>query len=136
MKGSAPLEFWEEHSSGITISSLGNSHSPITIHRGRKVIRKTEEKIQKRYHLARLVLECFPPPYMMQCSGQGNFLGRGTVVWKDGNSLNCSASNLMWKWSGPGWTEAQTLKLQGYIKKAMEDLSLTEKYPSYYLKLQ
>ena len=150
MEDEKTMELWAE-TEGIEISNLGNSKDPITQYRGRNVIRKSvtikkkvqikgvektlTKEIQKRYQVARLVLECFPPPYMMQCSGQGNFLGRGTVVWKDGNSLNCTASNLMWKWSGPGWTEAQTLKLQGYIKKAMEELSLTEKYPSYYLKL-
>ena len=133
------MEFWAEHS-GIMISNLGNSRDPITEYRGRNVIRKTVtingKTVQKRYQVARLVLECFPPDVMMQCAGLGNHEGKGTVVWKDGNELNDSADNLMWKWDGPGWTEAQMKKRRGYIKRALEELNLTEKYPEYYADLK
>ena len=125
-------EIWDEHA-GIMVSSYGNVGVPTQVYRGRNVVRKMitvdGKVVEKRYLVARLVLECFPPDEIDQCNGLGNHNGKGTVVWLDGNELNDRADNLIWKWDGPGWTKEQKKYHNELISRSIEKLGLEEKYP-------
>ena len=129
------MELWGQVK-GILVSNLGNSKSPITIHQGHRTIRKRVtidgKSVQKRYQVARLVLELFPPEMAYQDEGLGNHEGKGTVVWEDGNELNDRADNLRWKWNGPGWTEALMADRGILVQKAIEALKLTEDMSEFY----
>ena len=47
--------------------------------------------------VARIILTTFEPEL------PGNYKGRGTVCWKNGNRLDNRLANLYWAKSGPGW---------------------------------
>ena len=50
----------------------------------------------KQLPVARVILTTFKP-------SRGNYKGRGTVCWKNGNKLDNSLNNLFWLPTGPGW---------------------------------
>ena len=156
MNEEEPQEFWGEAKCGIWVSDLGNSKDQITQYRGRNVIRKTvtikkkvkikgvekilTKEIQKRFQVARLVLECFP---MQECpfqrDGWGNHEGKGIVLWENGNELDDRADNLSWQAHGPGWTKEQTEEACALTQRAIEELGMQEKTPAmkaYYLQLK
>ena len=147
MNEGEPQEFWGEAKCGIWVSDLGNSKDQITQYRGRNVIRKTvtikkkvkikgvektlTKEIQKRYQVARLVLECFPHQEAYQDEGLGNHKGKGIVVWIDKNELNDRAE-MAWKALAGQKNKWRT----GAEKKAIEELGLTETWSEYYASIK
>ena len=88
--------YWDVHpESDIRVCNNGEVEGTTEIHHGALTIRKNG----RRYQVAKLILETFDNE-----EENGNYKGRGTVVWKDENQRNNHIDNLRFHWRGAGWS--------------------------------
>ena len=103
--------YWDVHpESDIRVCTNGEVEGTTEIHRGALTTRKNK----KRYQVAKLILETFDNE-----EENGNYKGRGTVVWKDKNQRNNHILNLKWKDGGDGWGEKSYKAMQDVILQSV-----------------
>ena len=113
------LCYWDVHpESGIRVCTNGEVEGTTEFHHGTLTIRKNK----KRYDVGRLVLETFENEEYA-----GNYKGRGTVVYADGNIKNRHIDNLKWEVNSDGWDEKNFKALQDVYLQAVMAIPGLEK---------